>query len=71
MKNGKIRTSRASQTAGADEPIADFMKRRNRENPEIVQASGIESPGLTCCLAVGHLVRDLVCKVPPRRSFKK
>jgi len=42
------------------EPFADFMIRRDRANPRVVQASGMESPGLTSCLAVGELVRDLV-----------
>jgi L-2-hydroxyglutarate oxidase LhgO len=42
------------------EAFADFMIRRDRENPAVVQASGIDSPGLTSCLAVGNLVRDLV-----------
>jgi L-2-hydroxyglutarate oxidase LhgO len=41
------------------ESFADFMIRHDRENPFVVQASGIESPGLTSCLAVGELVRDL------------
>jgi L-2-hydroxyglutarate oxidase LhgO len=39
---------------------ADFLIRRDRENPAVVQAAGIESPGLTSCLAVGDLVRDIV-----------
>jgi L-2-hydroxyglutarate oxidase LhgO len=42
------------------ESFADFMIRRDLENPFVVQASGIESPGLTSCLAVGNLVADLV-----------
>jgi L-2-hydroxyglutarate oxidase LhgO len=39
--------------------FADFLIRRDLENPFVVQASGIESPGLTSCLAVGNLVADL------------
>jgi L-2-hydroxyglutarate oxidase LhgO len=39
--------------------FADFLIKRDRENPFVVQAAGIESPGLTSCLAVGDLVRDL------------
>jgi len=45
---------------GPDLPFADFLIRRDRVNPHVVQASGIESPGLTSCLAVGELVGDLV-----------
>jgi L-2-hydroxyglutarate oxidase LhgO len=42
------------------ESFADFMIRRDRENPSVIQASGIDSPGLTSCLAVGQLVASLV-----------
>ena len=42
------------------ESFADFLIQRDSENPFVVQASGIESPGLTSCLAVGDLVARLV-----------
>jgi L-2-hydroxyglutarate oxidase LhgO len=42
------------------ESFADFMIRRDRENPSVVQASGMDSPGLTSCLAVGNLVSEIV-----------
>jgi L-2-hydroxyglutarate oxidase LhgO len=44
------------------EHFADFLIRRDRVNPAVVQASGIESPGLTSCLAVGRLVRDIIAE---------
>ena len=44
----------------ATESFADFMIRRDRANPLVVQAAGIDSPGLTSCLAVGNLVGQIV-----------
>jgi L-2-hydroxyglutarate oxidase LhgO len=45
---------------GPAESFADFRIERDRRNPAVIQAAGMESPGLTSCLAVGHLVADLV-----------
>lgn len=42
------------------ETFADFLIRRDKENPAVVQAAGIDSPGLTSCLAVGKLVGEIV-----------
>jgi glycerol-3-phosphate dehydrogenase len=41
------------------ETFADFLIRRDQLNPALIQAAGIESPGLTACLAVGELVASI------------
>jgi L-2-hydroxyglutarate oxidase LhgO len=43
-----------------NEPFADFFIARDRRNPAVVQASGIDSPGLTSSLAIGKLVAEIV-----------
>jgi L-2-hydroxyglutarate oxidase LhgO len=43
-----------------EESFADFLIRRDRVNPFVIQASGIDSPGLTSCLAIGRMVERLV-----------
>src|SRR5215471_19676528 len=42
------------------ESFADFMIKRDSKNARVVHAAGIESPGLTSCLAVGRMVDALV-----------
>jgi L-2-hydroxyglutarate oxidase LhgO len=43
--------------------FSDFLIRRDRKNPFLVQVAGIESPGLTSCLAVGQLVGRLAAEL--------
>jgi len=41
------------------ESFADFMIRRDRSNPFVIQAAGMDSPGLTSCLAVGKQIAEI------------
>ena len=44
---------------GPGQQVADFMIERDAVNPRVIQASGIDSPGLTSCLAIGALVAEI------------
>jgi L-2-hydroxyglutarate oxidase LhgO len=44
---------------GPDQKFADFMIERDPDNPAVIQAAGIDSPGLTSCLAIGELVAEI------------
>jgi glycerol-3-phosphate dehydrogenase len=44
---------------GPDQRFADFLIQRDPINSRVIQAAGIDSPGLTSCLAIGQRVAML------------
>jgi L-2-hydroxyglutarate oxidase LhgO len=50
---------------GPDAKFADFLVQRDVVNPRVIQASGIDSPGLTSSLSIGARVAAIWAKETP------
>jgi L-2-hydroxyglutarate oxidase LhgO len=40
--------------------VSDWIIRRDERHPGLIQLLGIDSPGLTCCVEIGRLVRKML-----------
>ena len=43
--------------------FSDFLIERDPHQPRLIQVAGIDSPGLTACLSIAHLVAELADEV--------
>lgn len=44
--------------------VTDWIVRRDEKHPSFIQLLGIDSPGLTCCVEIGKLVRKMLVGQP-------